>query len=114
MKGHYTININSSKKEMNIKIVGNFTSEQAQQYINEYTSKVNTINASDYTLFLDCKDLNVITQELTASLEACYKLYNASGFNKTIIEIKKSAILKMQLTRIARGVGFNPEFLEVA
>lgn len=114
MKGHYTMSINPVKKEMLIVIVGNFTTEQAQQFVKDYNSKVSTIKANDYVLHLDGKDLNVVTPDLVASLEACYALYKNSGFKKVIIEIRKTAILKMQLSRIARKVGLDAEIIEVA
>lgn len=113
MKGHYTMGINSVKKEMNITIVGNFTTEQAQQFVKDYNSKVASIKASEYILRLDCKDLNVVTPDLVESLEACYALYKTSGFKEVIFEISKTAILKMQLARIARKVNLDAKFIEV-
>jgi hypothetical protein len=112
MKGHYTMGINAVKKEMNITIIGNFSNEQALQFISDYNLKVKSINAADYTLRLDCKDLNVVTPDLVDSLEACYTLYKSSNFNKVIFEISKTAIIKMQLSRIARKVGLSAEFIE--
>ena len=114
MKGHYTMSINSAKKEMNIKIVGNFTREQALQYIEDHNSKVSSINKTDYILRLDCKNLNVVTPDLVESLETCYALYKSSNFNKVLFEIKKTPILKMQLSRIARKIGLSAEIIEVA
>jgi len=112
MKGHYTMGINLAKKEMNITIIGNFSNEQAQQFISDYNAKVKTINASEYILRIDCKDLNVVTPDLVESLEACYALYKSSNFKQVIFEISKAAIIKMQLSRIARKVGLNAEFIE--
>ena len=113
-KGHYTMNVNRAKKELNIMIVGNFTTEQAQRYASDYNANVKSINPSEYVLRLDCRDLNVITQDLVDSLEACYSLYQSSRFNKVIIEIKQVAILKMQLNRLARKVGLNCDIVEVS
>lgn len=113
MKGKYTMGINPAKKEMNITIIGNFSNEQALQFISDYNSKVKSINAADYTLCLDCTDLNVVTPDLVDSLEACYALYKSSNFKHVVFEISKTAILKMQLSRIARKVGLNAEFIEM-
>lgn len=106
--------LDSAKKELQITIVGNFTPEQAQQYINDYNSHVKSINPSDYTLRLDCTDLNVVTPELIPSLEACYNLYKSSNFNKVIFEISKNAIVKMQLSRIAKKIGLDADIVQVA
>ncbi|MBP1915118.1 hypothetical protein [Lederbergia galactosidilytica] len=108
------MNLNLEKKEMNIEIVGNFTPEQAQQFIQDYNNNVNSIHASDFNLVLDCRDLNVVTKELIPALQDCYKLYQSTGFNKVIFEIGTSSIVKMQLNRIAREVGLtNVEFVVV-
>lgn len=112
--GSYSMNVNRGNKEMNIEIVGNFTPEQAQQFINDYNSNVNSINASEFNLVLDCKELNIVTQELIPALQECYKLYKSSGFHKVIFEIGNAPIVKMQLNRIAREVGLtNVEFVVV-
>lgn len=113
-QGSYTMNINQAKKELQIVIVGNFTPEQAQQFVADYNKKVNSIPASEFTLRLDCTDLGVVTPELIPSLEYCYDMYKQSGFKKIIFEIANSTIVKMQLNRIARKVGLaNAEFVEV-
>lgn len=113
MKGSYTMSVNRAKKELNITIVGNFSNEQALQYINDYNSKVKSINPTEYTLRLDCTDLNVVTSELVEPLEACYALYKSSNFSKVIFEISKIATVKMQLQRMARKVGLTVQLIEV-
>lgn len=112
-KGRYTININRAKKELNIIIEGNFTPEQAQRYVSDYNANLNSINPSEYVLRLDCRDLKIVTPDLVDSLEACYILYKSSQFNKVIIEIKKSAVLNMQLHRIARKTQLDCEIVEL-
>lgn len=114
MSGTYTMNLNSTKKEMNITIVGNFSPEQAEKFIGDYNIKVNSISASEYILRLDCTSLNVVTPDLVPALESCYKLYKSSGFNKVVFEISKKPIVKMQLNRIARQVGLtNVEIVDL-
>ena len=110
--GSYTMKVDSAKKEMHIAIIGNFTPEQAQQFINDYNRNVASITASDFHLVLDCTDLNVVTKELIPALQDCYKLYKSSGFNKVIFRIGNSPIVKMQLNRIAGEVGLtNVDFV---
>lgn len=112
-KGHYTINVNRAKKELNIMIEGNFTQDQAQRYVSDYNANVKSINPSEYVLRLDCRDLKVVTPDLVGSLETCYSLYKSSQFNKVIIEIRKSATLNMQLNRIARKTQLDCEIVEL-
>ena len=110
MNGSYTMSVNRAKKEMNIKIIGNFTPEQAQKFITEYNNNVKTIDASEYVLRLDCLELGVVTQDLIPALKDCYLLYKSSGFKTVVFEVV-SSIVKMQLNRIAREVQLtNAEF----
>lgn len=112
--GLYEMDLNKSKKELQVLLEGNFTADQANEFIGDYMKQVDSITASDYVLRIDCKDLKLITPELQPSLEACYDLYNKSGFQKVIFEISKAPLIKMQLGRIARKVGLKTsEFVEV-
>lgn len=110
----YTIKVNSLKKEVEMEVSGTFTPEKAEAFIEEYTNKVNTINAADFTLRLDCTSLDVVTQQQIPELEKCYVLYRESGFKKVIFEIHNNNIVKMQLNRLARKAGLtNVEISEV-
>ena len=113
--GSFTITVNRIKKSVDMVIRGTFTPEKAQEFVADYQKKVSGVNASEYTLRLDCLDLNVVTQAMIPDLENCYRLYHSSGFNKVVFEIKKNPIIKMQLSRIARTTGLaNAEIVEVA
>jgi len=111
--GMYTLNINSVKKEVNLEVKGTFTPEKAKGFIDDYNRRVGVIKASDFVLRLDCRDLDLVTQEMVPELESCYRLYKESGFQRVIFEIKKSPVLKMQLSRLVRNAGLtNVEVIE--
>lgn len=113
--GSFKITTNRLQKSVDMIIRGSFTPEMTQEFITDYQKKVSSVNASDYTLRLDCMDLNVVTPAMIPDLENCYRLYQSSGFKKVVFEIKKSPIIKMQLSRIARTTGLaNAEIVEVA
>ncbi len=114
VKGDYSMSVDSIKKEMKIKVVGNFTPQQAEQFINDYNKHIASINAALYVLRLDCTDINVVTPELIPALEACYQLYKISGFKEIICEVRNAAVIKMQLYRISRKVGLEVKVIEVA
>lgn len=105
--GSYEMQLNKGTKEVMVLLEGNFTEQQAGEFITEYSNIVKVINPSDYVLRIDCKDMRVVTKELVPSLEACYGLYKQSGFKNVIFEIVKSPIVKMQLARIARKVSLT-------
>ncbi|MCT6924788.1 MULTISPECIES: hypothetical protein [Bacillales] len=106
-QGQYSIQVNSAGKVVNMKVSGTFTPEKAQEFINDYNRQIGKISANEYDLRFDCRGLNVVTQEMTPHLEGCFKLYNESGFKNIIIEIDRSAVLKMQLARLGRNVGLT-------
>lgn len=111
--GSYSMNVNTGKKTIDMTVSGSFTPEKAQEFINEYQSKTSAIKADEFILQFDCRDLNLVTQEMIPDLKNCFRLYHSSGFKKIVIEIKKSAVLKMQLSRLARNTGLsNVEVIE--
>jgi hypothetical protein len=109
----YSINVNRVRKTIDMVIVGTFTPQQVQEFVKEYTTKVKSINAKDYTLNVDSTDMDVLRQDMVPSMENSIRMYQQSGFDKMIITIKKNAILKLQLNRILKNVGFtNAEIQE--
>lgn len=112
--GDFKITVNSVKKTIDMEIVGTFSPQQVQQFLTEYQKKVKSVNASEYTLNVDSTDMDILTQEMIPSMENTIRMYQESGFNRMVISIKKSAILKMQLNRILKNSGFtNAEIKEV-
>lgn len=112
--GSYAINLDKAKKEIGLKINGSFTPDKVDQFIKDYNSNVNSINASEYILKLDVKDLELVSPEMVPLLEDCYALYRDSKFKKVVFEISNNIIVKMQLSRLARKVGLtNTEFVQI-
>jgi len=105
--GTYTMKVNVAKKTIDMTVSGTFTPEKAQQFIDDYQKKVSSINASEFVLEFDCRDLDVVTQQMIPTLESCLELYKSSGFKKVEVGISKSAIISMQLNRLAKKVGLD-------
>ncbi|MFS0674432.1 hypothetical protein [Ornithinibacillus sp. 179-J 7C1 HS] len=105
--GTYTMKVNPAKKTIEMTVSGTFTPEKAQQFIDDYQSKVASINASEFVLEFDCRDLDVVTKAMIPTLENCLQLYKSSGFKKVEVGISKSAIISMQLKRLANNVGLT-------
>lgn len=104
-EGTYTMNVDSGKKTIAMTVSGTFTPEKAKQFINDYEQKLSSINTNEFILEFDCRDLDVVTKEMIPDLENCLMLYKSSGFKKVEVGIKKSAIIAMQLKRLANNVG---------
>lgn len=112
--GNFEIKVNNAAKSIDMLIEGTFTPQQVQEFVADYSSKVKSINAKDFTLNVDSTDMDVLTQEMIPSMENSIRLYQQSGFDKMVITIKKSPVLKMQLNRILKKAGFaNAEIKEV-
>ncbi|WP_102026244.1 hypothetical protein [Salirhabdus sp. Marseille-P4669] len=113
-EGYYNISVNNSAKTIDMVIEGTFTPQQVEAFVKDYTTKVQSVNAGDFTLNVDSTDMDVLTQDMVPAMENTVKLYQSSGFDKMVITIKKNPILKMQLNRILRNAGFaNGEIKEV-
>lgn len=106
-EGTYTMSVNRGEKTIEMTVSGTFTTEKAKQFIDDYQQKISSINASEFILEFDCRDLDVVTQKMIPELENCLSLYNSSGFKKVEVGIKKSAIISMQLKRLANKVGLT-------
>ncbi len=104
---NYTININPAQKIIDISVKGSFTPEQAAAFQKDYQAKVGSISAKDFTLKIDCKHMNIITQDMLPKLEVSLNLYKQSGFKEIQILSMKSAIIKMQITRVIGNVGLT-------
>ncbi|GGH84638.1 hypothetical protein JOD43_004068 [Pullulanibacillus pueri] len=112
--GDFKIEVNRENKTIDMVIIGTFSEEKVQEFVKEYLEKVQSVNASEYTLNVDSTDMDVLTQDMIPSMKESIGLYQQSGFDKMIITIKKNVILKMQLNRILRSTDFgNAEIREV-
>ena len=105
--GGYSINVNKATKVIEISVIGSFTPEQAKAFHTDYQAKVGSIVAADFTLKVDCTDMNIITQEMLPKLEISFNMYKESGFKEIQFIIKQSATIKMQLNRVARNTGLT-------
>lgn len=109
----YSIEVHPETKEVNIAVSGKFQEEDAQDFVQTYQAEVGAIDPKDYYLILDCKSLVVVSPEILPMLEACYKMYKASEFNKVKF-IASSAVVSMQLKRIAHRTELDNAEIVVA
>lgn len=109
------VQVNGIKKEMNIAVDGRITKEDSVVFLAQYRSATKTINASEFTLKVDCTNMQLLTKDMYDDLGQVMNLYKTSGFKLVEFTIKSNQILKMQLNRIAKGQGLtNISFVDVA
>ncbi|WP_137744038.1 hypothetical protein [Robertmurraya siralis] len=113
-EGSFSIKVNKATKTIDLVVVGTFTPEQVQEFVADYSEKVKSIDPKEYTLNADSTDMDVLTQEMVPAMENTIRMYQQSGFQKLVVTIKKSPILKMQLNRIFKNTNFtNAEVKEI-
>lgn len=111
-KGSYSITLNKTAKKMELFVSGKADPEAVQGFFDEYTDAVKKIQPSEYELVVDCKEMQVETPDMLEKLSATFDLYGKTGFKQITFEVS-SAILKMQINRIARNIGLtNAQVIE--
>jgi len=105
--GSFTMEINQAEKTIDMTVSGTFTPEKAQEFVKDYQQKLSSIKPEEFVLQFDCRDLDVVSQEMVPNLEACLDMYRDSGFKKVLVGIQKKPIIKLQLNRLARQVGLT-------
>ncbi|MFJ5624375.1 hypothetical protein ACIQD3_16940 [Peribacillus loiseleuriae] len=114
MAEKYSIKVNEGKKVVDMFVGGSFTPIDVQNFVKDYQKIVASVDVASYQLIIDCTTMDLLTQEMVPSLENSYRMYKESGFEKVIFTIKENAILKMQLSRLARNTGLtNVEVVNV-
>lgn len=104
--GNYSIVLNTTEKKVFLFVSGKADPEAVQGFFNEYQQTVKKIQPAEYELVVDCKEMQVETPDMQEKLSATFELYKETGFKQVTFEVS-SAIIKMQLNRIARKVSFT-------
>ncbi|MGP4039747.1 hypothetical protein ACTWP4_07585 [Gracilibacillus sp. D59] len=102
--GGYIIDVKATSKIVYMNIVGTFTLEQAEKFHQDYHKQLGSVSTIDYVLEVDCKDMKVISQEMTPKLALSFELYKNSGFKKIKFLINNNVLIKKQLNSIAKTV----------
>lgn len=66
--GGYAINVKPGEKTIDMAVRGAFTPQQAESFHKDYRNRVVSITAPNFTLKVDCLDMNVITQDMLPKL----------------------------------------------
>lgn len=110
--GSYDITLNKAEKKVFLYVSGKAEPDAIQGFFDEYNNMVAQIQPAEYELVVDCKEMQVVSPDMTEKLAASFELYKSTGFKKVIFEAS-SSIIKMQLNRIARQAGLsNAEVIE--
>lgn len=108
----YALELNQAEKKVMITVSGKFVPEKQQQFEQEYTDIIKQITPSAFTLYVDCTDMQIVAQQHIDNLGEALKMYKSTGFNKVVMKVSASAVIKMQLNRIAKSTGLDLEFAQ--
>lgn len=102
-----TISVDSVNKIVHMTVAGQMTMEDANLFLEDYKTKITPLDGKQYALVVDCTEMKVLTPDMTDSLTGGMQLYKETGFYKVTYTVKGNAILKMQLSRIAKNAGLT-------
>jgi len=106
------IEVNSSKKILQVTLDGFVKSEAAAKVLAEYNQIVGRVNPKEYSLLIDCTDMGVLQTDAVETLSQLFKLYMSTGFKHIVFVKPKSVIQNMQLEKAAKLVpGFTGSFI---
>jgi len=100
----YEITLDKASKTINMKVIGKFVEEKAQQFLDEYNRVVQQVNPAETLLVADCTSMSVATPENAEKLGDILQMYKKTGFKKVIVKVENSPIVKMQINRVAKLV----------
>jgi hypothetical protein len=86
---------------------GVFTMEDASGYVEEFKKAAAQVNPATSHLVLDGSGLRVSSQEMVGMLTNIIAMYKDMGFQDITMDLGKSAVVKMQIRRLAKEAGLN-------
>jgi len=107
----FKFNLDKIAKKVTIEVIGSFVPEKEKEFMDNYTRISSEINPSEYTLFLDSTSMNIVTQSYVDKLGATFGLYKQTGFKNVLMKLSASAVVKMQLNRLAKNAGLDFEII---
>ena len=105
--GKFNIRVNVMTKVVESSVEGVMSVEDAANFILQYQKAVCKIPTFEYTLFFDCRKLEISPPESQKKLEECFKLYEQANFKEVVFKAGDNSVLKMQLSRIAKNSKLN-------
>lgn len=101
----YSLDVDNEKKIVTIKVIGDNTREQVEEFQREYIEKILPLTASEYLLLLDSLEMEPPTERLH-QLQISFALYRKSGFTKIVFIILNDTI-RNQVLKLIRFSGID-------
>lgn len=102
--GWYTIDMDTYRRLVTIKVRGTFDEAKAAEFHADYLKSVYPIDTKDYLLILDSQGMDVIDREMLPKLQVSFALYRKSNF-KEICFIILNEEIRQQVLKVIRFSG---------
>lgn len=99
--------IKSTGNVLEIVLDGKFGDEDIASFGAAYQQAVGKIKPAQVNLELDARNMGVITPDKQEKLKGFFMLYKQTGFQKVTLRMQDSAILAMQVRRLAKEAGIT-------
>lgn len=100
----FKMDIDSTKKVFSIYAAGFFSMQEGMDFMKEYQTKTSQINANDYTLVVDGREVKTSAQDVAEQLKNMIMLYMSVPFKKRILIQQQSAVASSQTNRLFREI----------
>jgi len=91
---------------------GHFGPEDGEAAMTEYTNIVNSIDTTEYTFMIECKEMDANSPEMFAVLVGFMKFYGEANYKKVQILESKSRVTTAQLKRAIKESGADIELIK--
>lgn len=99
-------------KALIVKLSGFAQAEKSGSYVDLFRQCASRVPVQEYSLIIDSGELKTFPPAVLPVLEESYQLYMSTGFKKVTLVNPKEGVARMQLSRVARKVGFTGNFVE--
>lgn len=98
-----------------MRITGTFTPEDYQNFIRDYHKITSSIEASAFTLEVDCREMNLLRDHEIQKLKSAFVSYKETGFEKIVFIISDSqSAMRIQLASAAQEAGLIDHEIVIA
>ena len=104
--GTYTIDIDTYRRLVTIKVRGTFDDAKVAEFHADYLKNVYPLETSNYLLILDSLGMDVIDRDMLPKLQVSFAFYRKSNFREICFIILNEKI-RQQVLKVVRFSGIS-------
>ncbi len=106
------MDIDEEKKLATIEVIGTYSRDNSDNFRHDYKELFGGRDMSEYTLFIDCVHMDLLSADTVERLQGSIQLYKKSNFNKIVCKVVRSPMFEMHCARIGRGASLDMSKVE--